>query len=191
MLDPKFLACIFPTFQPMLNDPSAKATALSPIVQVFIIGILLATSQSRLCQCSRRPTSLALSLLGNASKYSGTGHATVRLNVIEEHLTIEGQDQDMGRFDLHAATAPALPSGDLSSRFGLFSIRERMIALGGSLEMHSAVGKGTHAILRLPFVGPPPSGKTAHGERAEPVSPEFGQPPDRWTLGRYAFDFYW
>ena len=119
-------------------------------------------------------------LLINASKYSGTGHATVRLNVIEEHLTIEVQDQGAG-FDLHAATAPALSSGDLSSRFGLFSIRERMIALGGSLEMHSAVGKGTHAILRLPFVGPPPSGKTTHGERAEPVSPEFGQPPDRWS----------
>jgi PAS domain S-box-containing protein len=102
-------------------------------------------------------------LLINASKYSGIGHATVRLNVIEEHLTIEVQDQGAG-FDLHAATAPALPSGDLSSRFGLFSIRERMIALGGSLEMHSAVGKGTHAILRLPFVGPPPSGKTTHGE---------------------------
>lgn len=102
-------------------------------------------------------------LLINASKYSGIGHATVRLNVIEEHLTIEVQDQGAG-FDLHAATAPALPSGDLSSRFGLFSIRERMIALGGSLEMHSAVGKGTHAILRLPFVGPPPSGKITHGE---------------------------
>ena len=93
-------------------------------------------------------------LLINASKYSGTGHATVRLNVIEEHLTIEVQDQGAG-FDLHAATAPALPSGDLSSRFGLFSIRERMIALGGSLEMHSAVGKGTHAILRLPSLDRP------------------------------------
>jgi CheY-like chemotaxis protein len=39
----------------------------------------------------------------------------------------------------------------MSSKFGLFSIRERMAALGGWLDLQSAPGKGTTATLVLPL----------------------------------------
>lgn len=50
----------------------------------------------------------------------------------------------------------------MSSKFGLFSIRERMQALGGSIEVQSAPGAGTTATLRLPLAG-----SQARGERRE------------------------
>lgn len=63
----------------------------------------------------------------------------------------EGRDQDVG-FDLTATTAAVAPNGGISSKFGLFSIQERMRALGGSLELESAPGKGTTATLVLPLL---------------------------------------
>ena len=39
----------------------------------------------------------------------------------------------------------------MSSKFGLYSIRERMKALGGWFELESASGKGTRATLILPI----------------------------------------
>src|SRR5215510_10947578 len=42
-------------------------------------------------------------------------------------------------------------AGGLSSKFGLFSIRERMKALGGTFDIESALGCGTTATLVLPL----------------------------------------
>lgn len=90
-------------------------------------------------------------LLINSSKYAGTGEATVTLEQREGQLRIQVRDEGVG-FDL-AAAAPALgaPTGGVSSKFGLFSIRERMMALGGSFDMQSAPGKGATATLTLPL----------------------------------------
>jgi signal transduction histidine kinase len=38
----------------------------------------------------------------------------------------------------------------MSSKFGLFSIRERMTALGGAFNLQSAPQQGTCAVLILP-----------------------------------------
>ena len=65
-------------------------------------------------------------------------------------LCIKVIDQGVG-FE-RAANAP---TGELSSKFGLFSIRERMRALGGSLSIQSAPGMGTTATLRLPLTPKP------------------------------------
>ncbi len=90
-------------------------------------------------------------LLINSSKYSGTGEATVTLEQREGQLRIQVRDEGVG-FDLTAATpAAGAPSGGVSSRFGLFSIRERMMALGGSFDIQSAPGKGATATLTLPL----------------------------------------
>jgi hypothetical protein len=43
------------------------------------------------------------------------------------------------------------PWQDTSSKFGLFTIRERMRALGGRFEVQSAQSKGTTATLILPL----------------------------------------
>lgn len=90
-------------------------------------------------------------LLINSSKHAGTGQAHVRLEWNDRHLRIEVRDQGVG-FDLTATTAAVAPNGGISSKFGLFSIQERMRALGGSLELESAPGKGTTATLVLPLL---------------------------------------
>ena len=90
-------------------------------------------------------------LLINSSKHAGTGKADVRLEWNDGQLRIEVSDQGAG-FDLAAISAPGTPSGGISSKFGLFSIQERMRALGGSFELESSPGKGTTAILVLPLL---------------------------------------
>ena len=86
-------------------------------------------------------------LLINSSKYAGTGQATVSLEQRDGVLRIEVRDEGVG-FDFAAA---GTPSGGISSKFGLFSIRERMRALDGSFEIHSVPGQGTTATLLLPL----------------------------------------
>ena len=44
-----------------------------------------------------------------------------------------------------------LASNKLTTKFGLFSIRERMRALGGSFEIETAPDRGTTATLSLPL----------------------------------------
>jgi len=91
-------------------------------------------------------------LLINASKYAGTGAATVTMECREEHLRIEVSDRGAG-FDVAAAAAvPGTAPGGPSSKFGLFSIRERMTALGGSFDIQSAPGQGVTATLILPLL---------------------------------------
>ncbi len=91
-------------------------------------------------------------LLINVSKYAGTSAATVTLECGEEQLRIQVRDEGVG-FDVTAAAAAAgTPTGGTSSKFGLFSIRERMTALGGSFDIVSGAGQGTTATLTLPLL---------------------------------------
>jgi two-component sensor histidine kinase len=91
-------------------------------------------------------------LLINSSKYAGTGEATVSLEQCGGQLRIQVRDEGVG-FDPTAAAAPiaGASAGGVSSKFGLFSIRERMMALGGSFDMQAAPGKGATATLTLPL----------------------------------------
>ena len=87
-------------------------------------------------------------LLINASKHAHSHEANVKLELTDGNLRISVEDNGVG-FD--AAVPPGdAPSGALSSKFGLFSIRERMKALGGTLEIRSSQGQGTTAMLSLP-----------------------------------------
>jgi len=87
-------------------------------------------------------------LLINVAKHAGTQYAGVHLMREEDDLRIEVRDSGAG-FDV-----AVVQSNDGSShplKFGLFSIRERMKAFGGKLELVTAPGKGTTAILVLPL----------------------------------------
>lgn len=83
-------------------------------------------------------------LLINAAKHARTNTASVRLTQEDGLLRLTVQDQGVG-FD------PTIVQKAGSTKFGLFSIRERMAALGGSCEVHSASGKGTTVVLSLPY----------------------------------------
>jgi signal transduction histidine kinase/ActR/RegA family two-component response regulator len=84
-------------------------------------------------------------LLINASKYAGTDHAWVTVKENDGTLQIEVLDEGAG-FD---PAAQQEPTDGGSSQFGLFSIRERMAAMGGAFKIQSSPGKGTKATLQL------------------------------------------
>ena len=83
-------------------------------------------------------------LLINVAKHARVDMATVRMTQDADLLRIAVIDEGLGS---EAGSA----HGGLSSKFGLFSIRERMRALGGTFEFTSTPGKGTMAILTLPW----------------------------------------
>ena len=85
-------------------------------------------------------------LLINVTKHARSDEATITLEHHMGTLRIEVRDNGVG-FD--PATADKNPTED-SSRFGLFSIGERMRALGGTFEVESKPGDGTTARLSLP-----------------------------------------
>lgn len=85
-------------------------------------------------------------LLINAAKHARTNRASVTLQQYEDHLSIQVRDEGQG-FDPSSRTSPS----EHSSKFGLFSIKERMKALRGSFSMESAPGQGTTAVLTLPL----------------------------------------
>ena len=86
-------------------------------------------------------------LLINVAKHGAVKQATVTMTHQDGLLTIVVRDEN--GFDLATVSAAATIS-PLSSKFGLFSIRERMKALGGAFTIESQRGKGTTATLTLP-----------------------------------------
>lgn len=88
-------------------------------------------------------------LLTNVLKHANCNEAAVRLHKDNDKLRIEIEDKGTG-FDLVVFPADYMITA-MSSKFGLYSIRERMKALGGWFELASAPGKGTRVTLGLPI----------------------------------------
>jgi PAS domain S-box-containing protein len=80
-------------------------------------------------------------LLINTAKHSGVEEAMLSLVQQDGQLRVEVRDHGKG----FAVGSPQL------MKFGLFSIRERMRALGGAFEIQSTPGTGTIAVLILPL----------------------------------------
>jgi PAS domain S-box-containing protein len=83
-------------------------------------------------------------LLTNVLKHAGTPAAKLSLRRAGDQVEIDVEDQGVG-FDSHAA--PASPRGG----FGLFSVREQISRLGGTIEVVSGDQQGTRVSLRLPL----------------------------------------
>ena len=83
-------------------------------------------------------------LLINVAKHAGTDRATVSLKVDpDQQLRIEVQDHGRG-FD-----PVAMEAKSENEHFGLFSVRERMQAMGGRLDVKSRPGEGTTITMML------------------------------------------
>jgi PAS domain S-box-containing protein len=87
-------------------------------------------------------------LFFNVMKHAGTNRATLTLGKEEGVLRITVGDEGKG---FHSTKGTATPFTEQSMKFGLFSIRERMISLGGSFAIESQPTHGTLATLLLPL----------------------------------------
>lgn len=86
-------------------------------------------------------------LLFNVIKHAQTNAALVVLDTMPTgELRMAVEDSGVG-FD---ATEPAARDSG-STRFGLFSVSERMQAMGGRIEMESSPGRGTRISMILPY----------------------------------------
>ena len=91
-------------------------------------------------------------LLINVAKHAGTDRATVSLKIDpDQQLRIEVQDHGRG-FD-----PAAMEAKSENGHFGLFSVKERMQAMGGRLEVRSRPGEGTTITMTLPLVKAEPA----------------------------------
>jgi signal transduction histidine kinase len=86
-------------------------------------------------------------LLFNVVKHARANKVSIRLEDRNSSIKIIVEDDGIG-FDPRAA----IHAGSKMGGFGLFSIEERMVDLGGSLEIASEPGQGTEAILLVPLV---------------------------------------
>src|ERR687894_150224 len=93
---------------------------------------------------------VAQEALANVARHSGAGHAEVDLTYTDADLTLRVADDGRG-FD---------PSRGSGGGFGLQSMRERLVKLGGRITVDSAPGKGTRVTAICPFSDPSKRGRT-------------------------------
>jgi CheY-like chemotaxis protein len=84
----------------------------------------------------------------NAWKHAQTNTAEIAMDAGDGRLRIEVRDHGQG---FNVAAVETHRETGLAAKFGLFSIQERMKALGGSFTIESAPGQGTTARLTLPL----------------------------------------
>ena len=85
-------------------------------------------------------------LLINVWKHANVDSASVSLQLSKDEDLVEIAVADEGQgFDIAVMHQP---TSRLS--FGIYSIRERMQLIGGTLQIHSAIGEGTRVLLQLP-----------------------------------------
>ncbi|MBQ6772930.1 MAG: PAS domain S-box protein [Synergistaceae bacterium] len=82
---------------------------------------------------------MARELLINAVKHSGASNVNIIINRKPEIITVAIEDNGAGMF------------GSSNKGFGLFSIRERLLALGGNFKIISEQGKGLMAVMTCPL----------------------------------------
>lgn len=142
-LNPPILGCGLPMGLKWLAD-KFKAHHLE--VELNIpegLELQLSENQSGLLfQCTRE-------LLMNVVKHAETDRAMITLTRDADSVSLHVSDRGKG---FGPAAIPTTLTTDQSlTQFGLFSIRERMEALGGRLDVRSGPNQGTRASLVLPL----------------------------------------
>lgn len=98
-------------------------------------------------------------LLFNAGKYAGVSDVAVEVRVDDARLAVAVADEGQG-FDV--AQAQVGHGGGVGG-FGLFSVRERLAALGGDMTVDSTPRRGTRITLEVPLPHPTAAAETGHG----------------------------
>ena len=82
---------------------------------------------------------VAQEALTNVQRHAQASQASLTMDLSAEALTLRVGDNGIG-----------LPDGADQNGFGLRGMRERIIQLGGSIELRSASGDGTTVLIQLP-----------------------------------------
>jgi signal transduction histidine kinase len=142
---------IFDLSPPVLYDLGLRE-ALSWLVEEFekrhgiLIGVTDDGMDKRLDDATAGLVFRAVrELLTNVFKHAKADSARVSLRRAGDHIDIEVEDKGTG-FD-----AKALGSQSSGGGFGLFSVREQISRLGGTVEIISAPGQGTRVNMRVPL----------------------------------------
>lgn len=90
--------------------------------------------------------------LANVREHAKASNAVVTVAFLGSEVTLDIYDDGVG-FDPAGVEDGVFPRTD-GSGFGLTSLRQRVKALEGSLELESAPGEGTVVAVRLPLAGP-------------------------------------
>jgi signal transduction histidine kinase len=145
-------------YPPILADRGLKA-ALEAQIRRAAVPIELEADVS-----NRYPREIeaavyfsCLEALQNVAKYANASRTVVRLKDAPEWLTFTVADDGVG-FD----------TAKTSFGTGLMGIRDRLEALGGTVEVRSRPGSGTNLSGRLPVPGPVPIAEPV-GQRASAV----------------------
>jgi signal transduction histidine kinase/ActR/RegA family two-component response regulator len=101
-------------------------------------------------------------LLLNVIKHAQTTHARVSCSVNDDTLVLSVHDHGRG-FD-----PASLQGRTTGEHFGLFSIQQRMEAMGGSLYKESVLGHGTRVTLTLPLTRTPDSASVSASATIKP-----------------------
>lgn len=102
-------------------------------------------------------------ILMNVVKHSGVNAAEIKILREDNLFLVSIMDQGKG-FDVTSVRRDATQPG----KFGLFSIYERLKALGGTVKIESGENEGTHVRLEIPLLNPE-SSLVDEKERGEPV----------------------
>jgi signal transduction histidine kinase len=81
-------------------------------------------------------------LLSNVAKHAGTGDVRLSIKHLEGFVEVVVEDRGAG-FDVVEVTR-------IQKGLGLFSLRERIESMGGTVEIHSKPDDGTRVTLRAP-----------------------------------------
>lgn len=82
--------------------------------------------------------------LNNASKYAGAAHIQVCLACTDQQLTLTVRDDGRG-------LPPDFDAGSIAGHHGLLGMEQRVLALGGTMHIDSAPGKGVSIRIEVPL----------------------------------------
>lgn len=116
--------------------------------------------RSTILQCVRE-------LLFNVVKHAGVDRAQIILKRKDDLVEIQVIDKGSG-FDL----AGEIPPGDSQNGFGLFSIKERLKIIGGTVNIVTRPGEGTHVTIMVPLDSDEYA-EPSEFVRQEALSPQF------------------
>jgi signal transduction histidine kinase len=147
------------TLRPLVLETQGIGAALTQLAEktrdTFNQEILLDVDQAAASSLDINRQGVLFNLVeeavGNARKHSKAAHIWVRMHRDDDMLFLEVADDGVG---FNVADVEA--SYSERSSLGLVNLRERAELAGGTLQIHSAAGKGTRVQVRIPL-SPPPS----------------------------------